>query len=80
MIPVLTFLSLQLGALLSGAVITEVAFSWPGIGSLLIDAIQQRDYPLIQGVVLVIAVLYIVINLITDVLLGWIDPRIEAHA
>jgi peptide/nickel transport system permease protein len=80
MIPVLTLLSLQLGALLSGAVITEVVFSWPGIGSLLIDAIQQRDYPLIQGVVLVIAILYIVINLVTDVLLGWIDPRIEAQA
>jgi len=80
MIPVLTLLSLQLGALLSGAVITEVVFSWPGIGSLLIDAIQQRDYPLIQGVVLVIAVLYIVINLVTDVLLAWIDPRIEAQA
>jgi len=80
MIPVLTLLSLQLGALLSGAVITEVVFSWPGIGSLLIDAIQQRDYPLIQGVVLVIAILYIVINLVTDMLLGWIDPRIEAQA
>jgi peptide/nickel transport system permease protein len=80
MIPVLTLLSLQLGALLSGAVITEVVFSWPGIGSLLIDAIQQRDYPLIQGIVLVIAVLYIVINLVTDVLLGWIDPRIETQA
>jgi peptide/nickel transport system permease protein len=80
MIPVLTLLSLQLGALLSGAVITEVVFSWPGIGSLLIDAIQQRDYPLIQGIVLVIAVLYIVINLVTDVLLGWIDPRIETQS
>ena len=80
MIPVLTLLSLQLGALLSGAVITEVVFGWPGIGSLLIDAIQQRDYPLIQGVVLVIAILYIVINLVTDMLLGWIDPRIEAQA
>lgn len=78
LLPVITLLGLQLGALLSGAVITEVVFAWPGIGSLLIDAIHQRDYPLIQGIVLVIAVSYIGINLVTDLLLQWLDPRIRA--
>ena len=77
LLPVVTLLSLQLGALLSGAVITEVVFAWPGIGSLLIDAIRQRDYPLIQGVVLVIAISYIGVNLCTDLLLQWLDPRIR---
>lgn len=75
--PVLTLLGLQLGGLLGGAVITEVVFAWPGIGSLLIEAIRQRDYPLIQGVVLVIACAYVLINLLTDLLLRWLDPRIE---
>jgi len=73
--PVLTLLGLQLGGLLAGAVITEVIFAWPGIGSLLIEAIRQRDYPLIQGVVLVIAVGYVLVNLLTDLLLQWLDPR-----
>ncbi len=75
LLPVITLLGLQLGGLLSGAVITEVVFAWPGIGSLLIDAISQRDYPVIQGVVLVIALIYIVINLATDLLAQWLDPR-----
>lgn len=79
LLPVVTLLGLQLGALLSGAVITEVVFAWPGIGSLLIDAIRQRDYPLIQGVVLVIAVGYVLINLLTDLLLRRLDPRIAAE-
>jgi peptide/nickel transport system permease protein len=78
LLPVVTLLGLQLGALLSGAVITEVVFAWPGIGSLLIDAIRQRDYPVIQGVVLVIAVTYVLINLATDLLLQWLDPRIRS--
>ena len=73
--PVLTLLGLQLGGLLAGAVITEVIFAWPGIGSLLIDAIRQRDYPVVQGVVLVIAVAYVLTNLLTDLLLQWLDPR-----
>lgn len=77
LLPVITLLGLQLGALLAGAVITEVVFAWPGIGSLLIDAIRQRDYPLIQGVVLVIAVTYVLVNLFTDLLLQWLDPRIR---
>ncbi len=75
LLPVITLLGLQLGALLGGAVITEVIFAWPGIGSLLIDAIRQRDYPVVQGVVLVISLGYIGINLFTDLLLQWLDPR-----
>lgn len=80
LLPVITLLGLQLGALLAGAVITEVVFAWPGIGSLLIDAIRQRDYPLVQGVVLVIALFYVLSNLLTDLLLQWIDPRIREGA
>ena len=75
LLPVITLLGLQLGALLGGAVITEVIFAWPGIGSLLIDAIRQRDHPVVQGVVLVISLGYIGINLFTDLLLQWLDPR-----
>jgi len=80
LVPVTTLLGLQLGALLAGAVITEVVFAWPGIGSLLIESIQQRDYPLIQGVVLVIAGSYVLLNLVTDLLLYWLDPRIRESA
>ena len=77
LLPVLTVLGLQLGGLLAGAVITEVVFAWPGIGSLLIEAIQQRDYPLIQGVVLVIAISYVLINRGTDLVVGLLDPRVR---
>jgi peptide/nickel transport system permease protein len=80
LLPVVTLLGLQLGSLLAGAVITEVVFAWPGIGSLLIESINQRDYPLIQGVVLFIAVSYVLINLLTDLLLYWLDPRIRESA
>ncbi len=78
MLPVLVLLGLQLAGLLAGTVITEVIFAWPGIGSLLIEAIQQRDYPLVQGVVLVIAVLYVLINFMTDLAVRMLDPRISA--
>ena len=75
MLPIITLLGLQLGALLAGAVITETVFSWPGIGSLLIESIQKRDYPLVQGCVLLVAVTYLVVNTSTDLLYTWIDPR-----
>ncbi len=77
LLPVMTLLGLQLGALLSGAVITEMVFSWPGIGSLMIEAIQQRDYPIVQATILCISLTYIGINLVTDVLYAWLDPRIR---
>jgi peptide/nickel transport system permease protein len=77
MLPVITLLGLQLGALLAGAVITEIVFSWPGLGSLTVEAIQQRDYPLLQGCVLVISVSYVLVNSATDLVYGWLDPRIR---
>ncbi len=77
MLPVITLLGLQLGTLLAGAVITEIVFSWPGLGSLTVEAIQRRDYPLLQGCVLVISVGYVLVNSLTDVVYGWLDPRIR---
>lgn len=77
MLPVITLLGLQLGALLAGAVITEIVFSWPGLGSLTVEAIQRRDYPLLQGCVLVVAVSYVLVNSLTDLLYAWLDPRIR---
>ncbi|MGQ4807997.1 Dipeptide transport system permease protein DppB [Candidatus Entotheonellaceae bacterium PAL068K] len=77
LIPLLTLIGLQSGALLSGAVITETVFAWPGLGELTIRAIQQRDYPVVQGCVLIIALTYVVINLLTDVLYAHLDPRIR---
>ncbi len=79
-LPILTLLGLQLGTLLGGAVITEMVFAWPGIGQLTVEAIQRRDYPLLQACVLVISVAYYVtINTLTDVLYAWLDPRIRIH-
>ncbi|WP_447970968.1 nickel ABC transporter permease [Nitrospira sp. M1] len=80
LLPVLTLLGLQFGALLSGAVITETIFSWPGIGSLMIEAIQQRDYPIVQATMLLISLMYIGINLVTDILYAWADPRIRLRS
>ncbi len=77
MIPVVTILGLQFGSLLTGAIITEQIFSWPGLGRLLIQSISTRDYPQVQGSILVIALTYIMINLLTDILYGVIDPRIK---
>ena len=77
LLPVVTILGLQFGALLSGAVITETVFSWPGVGRLLITAIQTRDYPLVQGGVLLISLTYVAVNLTTDVLYAFLDPRIR---
>jgi len=76
-LPVLTVLGMQLGALLGGAVITETVFNWPGVGSLLVESIQRRDYPVVQGGVLMISLCYVVINLATDLLYARIDPRIR---
>ena len=74
-LPVITVLGLQIGSLLSGAVITEAVFAWPGLGSLLLQAIQGRDYPLVQGCVLVISLAYVGANLFADLLHRWADPR-----
>jgi peptide/nickel transport system permease protein len=77
LIPVVTVLGLQLGTLIGGAVITEYVFALPGVGRLVVDAVFARDYPLVQGVVLLIAVGFILSNLFVDLLYGWIDPRIR---
>jgi ABC-type dipeptide/oligopeptide/nickel transport system permease component len=77
LIPVVTIIGLQFGAVLTGAVITETVFAWPGIGRLLIQSIGFRDYPLVQGCILLIAVTYVGVNLLTDLLYGVLDPRIR---
>ncbi|MFO7270278.1 nickel ABC transporter permease [Sphaerobacter thermophilus] len=77
LLPVVTFVGLQYGFLLGGAVVTETIFALPGVGRLAIQAINQRDYPVIQGVVLMVAVIFTMINLIVDVLYAWLDPRIS---
>jgi len=77
LIPVVTLIGLQFGAVLTGAVITETVFAWPGIGRLLVQSIGFRDYPLVQGCILLIAVTYLAVNLITDLLYGVLDPRIR---
>lgn len=76
-IPILTVISLQFGALLGGAVLTETVFGWPGIGRLLVDSIAARDFAVVQGIVLVYAFLFILVNVIVDVLYVYVDPRIR---
>jgi len=77
LIPVVTIIGLQLGAVLTGTIITETIFAWPGVGRLLIQAISFRDYPLVQGCILFIATTYVSMNLLVDLVYGWIDPRIR---
>lgn len=77
LLPVITLLGLQLGALLAGAVITEAVFSWPGIGQLIIEAIQSRDYPVVQACVLLISLTYVLVNTLTDLAYSWLDPRVR---
>ena len=77
MLPVVTIIGLQVGSLLAGAILTETIFSWPGLGRWLIEALQRRDYPVVQGGVLLIAILIIMVNFIVDILYGVINPRIR---
>jgi peptide/nickel transport system permease protein len=79
LVPVVTVVGLQFGSLLTGAILTETIFGWPGLGRLLIQAIRLRDYPLVQGCVLLIAATYVVVNLVTDLVYAWIDPRIRVR-
>ncbi|MCP4042996.1 MAG: ABC transporter permease [Gammaproteobacteria bacterium] len=76
-LPVITVLGLQLGTLLGGAVITEMVFSWPGIGQLTIESIQRRDYPVLQACVLLISLSYVLVNTLTDLVYAWLDPRVR---
>jgi ABC-type dipeptide/oligopeptide/nickel transport system permease component len=77
LLPVITILGLQTGALLAGAIITETVFAWPGLGRLTVQAIGARDYPLLQGCILTISLSYIFINLLTDAIYSFVDPRIR---
>ena len=77
LLPVVTVLGLQLGVLLGGAVVTEMVFSWPGLGELTISSIQRRDYPVVQACVLLISTSYVVVNTLTDLVYGWLDPRVR---
>ncbi len=77
LIPVVTVLGLQFGILLGGAVLTETVFAWPGVGRLLVDAILRRDYPVVQGTVMLLAFLFVMINLVVDIIYAFLDPRIH---
>jgi dipeptide transport system permease protein len=79
LIPVVTVIGLQIGVLLAGAILTETIFAWPGIGKWLVDSISRRDYPSVQGGLLLIALLVMTVNLVVDLLYGLINPRIR-HA
>jgi ABC-type dipeptide/oligopeptide/nickel transport system permease component len=77
LLPVITIIGLQFGSLLAGSIITETIFSWPGIGRLTVQAIQTRDYPLVQGCVLVVAAGYLLVNFFIDIFYSLVDPRIS---
>ena len=77
LLPVVTVIGLQVGALLSGAVLTEAVFSWPGMGTYVVEAINGRDYPIVQGSILFLATIFVLINLLVDVSYAWLDPRIR---
>ena len=77
MIPIVTVLGLQVGTLLGGAVVTETVFAWPGMGQLAVQAIAQRDYPVVQAIVLLLGLAFVLINWAVDVSYGLLDPRIH---
>ena len=77
LIPIITVIGLQFGLLLGGSVLTETVFAWPGIGRLIVDSIHARDYPMIQGTILIFGLLYILVNLVVDLLYAFVDPRIR---
>jgi ABC-type dipeptide/oligopeptide/nickel transport system permease component len=77
LIPVITIVGLQFGSLLAGTIVTETIFSWPGIGRLAVQAISARDYPLLQGCILIIALSYVAVNLLTDLVYAMVDPRVR---
>jgi len=79
LIPVVTVIGLQFGYLLGGAVLTETVFAWPGVGRMMVDAIRQKDFPVVQAGVLLLAVAFSVVNLVVDILYAYIDPRIKAQ-
>lgn len=79
LLPIITIVGLQMGGLLAGAVITETMFSWDGVGRLLVESIEKRDYPVTQACVVVVALSYVLVNLATDILYQWADPRVRVN-
>ena len=79
-LPVVTLIGLQFGLLLGGAIVCEMIFAWPGVGRLLIFAINNRDFPLVEAAVFVIAMVFVVANLLVDLCYGWLDPRINVRS
>ena len=77
MIPIITIIGIEVGALLSGAVLTETVFALPGVGTMLVQSILARDYPVVQGFTLVIAIIFVVVNLIVDISYAYLDPRVR---
>jgi len=77
LIPVVTVIGLQFGSLMAGAVLTETIFAWPGIGRLVVEAINNKDFPLVQGTIMTFALIYAVINLIIDILYAYLDPKLR---
>lgn len=80
MLPVSTVIGLQLGSLLGGALLTETVFAWPGIGKFAVDCVLKSDFPVVQGVVLLVAVIFVFMNLLVDIIYAWLDPRIKYGA
>ena len=77
LLPIITMVGIQFGAMLGGAIVTETVFAWPGLGRLIINAISQRDFPIIQGGVLMMAVIFTVINLLVDISYAVVNPKIR---
>jgi hypothetical protein len=76
-IPIVTIIGLQLASLLGGVIIVEIIFAWPGLGRLALDAVTRRDYPMVQGAVLMVALAFAIVNLIVDLLYAYLDPRVK---
>jgi len=79
LIPVITVMGIQFGYLLSGSVLTETVFAWPGVGRLMVQSIYMRDYPVVQGAILFVAINFALVNLLVDVLYGYINPRLRVE-
>jgi ABC-type dipeptide/oligopeptide/nickel transport system permease component len=77
LLPLITVIGLEIGSLLNGSVVIEAVFAWPGIGRLLVESLQRRDIPVVEAGVLLVAVIYVSLNLIVDILYGWVDPRVR---
>ena len=77
LLPVITVVGIQFGGMLGGAVVTETVFAWPGVGRLIVNSISQRDFPIIQGGVLMMAVIFALVNLLVDLSYAWLNPRIR---